>query len=337
MRRTASWILALVLGLLLSPLTRAHHSQTFFADELSEFVGELVDVRWVNPHVILTVDVAQDADASGRWRFEIDSIYVLKRTGVTQAMFPLGQQVRLAGYRSNADPREALGTNLLLPDGREVLLLGRARPQWTDDVLGVPVGATANNTVLPDTAAEDRGIFRVWSVPRPADRDMHLPFRAEAIAARSAFDLTDNFAIRCEPEGLPRLLRNPHPFEFVDRGAEILMRSELYDLVRTIHMNTTAVPDDVAASPLGYSLGHWDDGSLVIETSRINWPYFDNIGTPQSEHVEVVERYTLSADQSRLDYVITVSDPATFTDTATIAGHWLALGEPIEPYQCSID
>jgi hypothetical protein len=336
MGRIASLTTLVVIACFSSQATHAHHSQTFFSDELTEFVGVLVDVRWFNPHVVLSLDVTEGSESAGRWSFEIDSIYVLQRTGVSRDLFPIGQQVRLAGYPSNADPREALGTNLLLPDGREVLLLGRARPVWTDDVLGLPVGATANNTVLPNTADEDRGIFRVWSSPRPADRTMHLPFRDTAIAARREFDLTDNFAIRCEPEGLPRLMRNPHPFEFVDRGAEILMRSELYDLVRTIRMDETSVPDDAPASPLGYSIGRWDNGTLVIETSRINWPYFDNIGTPQSESIELVERYTLSDDQSRIDYQITVTDPATFTEPATIAGYWLALGEPIEPYECSV-
>jgi hypothetical protein len=318
-------------------VSHAHHSQSAFSDELTEFVGVLSDVRWINPHVILTLDVADAGESAGRWTFEIDSIYMLLRSGVSRELLPVGQEIRLAGYRSNTDPREALGMNMLLPDGREALLLGRARPLWTDDVLGLPVGATSNNTVVANTAAENRGIFRVWSSPRPAERAMHLPFRETAVAARSTFDLMDNFATRCEPEGLPRLLRNPHPFEFVDRGAEILMRSQLYDLVRTIRMNETAVPDDAPASPLGYSIGRWDDGVLVVETSRINWPYFDNIGTPQSENVALIERYTLSDDQSRLDYHVTVTDPATFTEDATIAGYWLALGEPILRYECLAD
>ena len=337
MNRTIVSAMLLAAALSLVPVGHAHHSQSAFSDELTEFVGVLSDIRWINPHVILTLDVAGAGESSGRWAFEIDSIYMLLRSGVSRELFQLGQEVRLAGYPSNTDPREALGMNMLLPDGREALLLGRARPLWTDDVLGRPVGATSNNTVVANTAAEDRGIFRVWSSPRPAERTMHLPFRQAAIAARSDFDLIDNFATRCEPEGLPRLLRNPHPFEFVDRGAQIVMRSQLYDLERTIRMSETSIPDNAPASPLGYSIGRWDDGTLVVETSQINWPYFDNIGTPQSENVTVIERYTLSDDQGRLDYHITVSDPETFTDDATIEGYWLALGEPILRYECLAD
>lgn len=36
-------------------------------------------------------------------------------------------------------------------------------------------------------------------------------------------------------------------------------------------------------------------------------------------------------------FITTVTDPETFTEPATIEGHWLALGEAIEPYQCSVN
>ena len=93
---------------------------------------------------------------------------------------------------------------------------------------------------------------------------------------------------RCEPEGMPRIMRNPPPFEFVDHGSEISLASELYDLVRTIHMSS-APPPDAPASPLGYSTGRWEGDTLIVTTTQINWPYFDNIGTPQSARVAIMK------------------------------------------------
>ena len=75
---------------------------------------------------------------------------------------------------------------------------------------------------------------------------------------------------------------------------------------------------------------------MVVETTRINWPYFDNIGTRQSDAVKMVERFTLSDDQSRLNYNLTITDPTTFTEPATIMGHWLAVGEVIAPFACEV-
>jgi len=73
-----------------------------------------------------------------------------------------------------------------------------------------------------------------------------------------------------------------------------------------------------------------------VTTTRINWPYFDNIGTPQSENVEMLETFTVSEDQARLDYRLTVTDPGTFTEPAVFERHWLALGEQIELYDCQV-
>ena len=87
---------------------------------------------------------------------------------------------------------------------------------------------------------------------------------------------------------------------------------------------------------MGYSIGHWEGNTLVVETTKINWAYFDNIGTPQSDFVEMIERFTLSDNQSRLNYHLTITDPVTFAEPATIMGHWLALGEAIAPFACEV-
>ena len=68
----------------------------------------------------------------------------------------------------------------------------------------------------------------------------------------------------------------------------------------------------------------------------MSWPWFDNIGTPQSAAVTIRERFTPSADQSRLDYELTVTDPATFTEPAVYERYWLALGASIERYDCQV-
>ena len=133
---------------------------------------------------------------------------------------------------------------------------------------------------------------------------------------------------------MPRIMVNPHPFEFIDRGNEITLRTELYDIVRTIHMDREAPPDEEPWSRLGYSVGTWDDNDLVVTTSRVNWPWFDNAGTRQSEQVVVTERFTLSEDQTRLDFEVSVVDDATFTEPAVLRGYWLALGESIAVYDC---
>jgi hypothetical protein len=181
---------------------------------------------------------------------------------------------------------------------------------------------------------EKKGIFRVWLPPvGQASPYAGLPFRDTAIAARRSFDLLA-FAQSCEPEGMPRIAVSIFPYEFVDRGREILLRTELYDTERTIHMDRSAPPTGEPHSKLGYSVGEWRDGDLIVTTTLVNWRYFDNLGTPQSEDVRIVERFTLSADQSRLDVEMTVVDPATFTAPAVLKTYWQVYAGDVNRYDC---
>ena len=126
------------------------------------------------------------------------------------------------------------------------------------------------------------------------------------------------------------------PIELVDEGERILLRSRYFDTVRTIHMGQSAGEvTGVAASPLGYSVGRWDGRTLVVETTRINYPRFDTSGTPQSDQVRIRETFAISEDQSRLDYHMTLTDPATFTGPAEFARYYLALAESLDKFECS--
>jgi hypothetical protein len=95
----------------------------------------------------------------------------------------------------------------------------------------------------------------------------------------------------------------------------------------------------LAPSRLGLSIGRFeDDGrSLVVETTALNWPYYDTIGTPLTPDVKITERFTVSDDQSALTYRQTVTDPGTFTEPAIHESQHLALGETIERFVCAPD
>lgn len=323
---TRSTILSCTCVALLSTTAIAHHSRAYFGDESETIAGELVGLSWRNPHVGLDVRVSEPNGASEIWTVESNSVYNLQRYGINRDRFEIGMTVGISGRTSPLEPRRMLMTGIVFPDGERLSLERRTAPEgYVDRVV--------------DAAAENKGIFRVWSMPA-ADRALiqgqlrTLPFTADARAARESWNPIDNPALRCESEGMPRIMLNPHPFEFVDRGDTIALRTELYDIERVIHMNVGSLPADAATSRLGYSVGRWENDTLVVETSRIDWPWFDNRGTPQSTNVELVERYTLSDDQSRIDWELTVIDATTFTEPAVMRGYWLALGETILRYDC---
>jgi hypothetical protein len=327
----SAWLLAA--GALTLSTAAAHHSTAFYAPETIELEGELVRVDWVNPHVRLVLETTERGGGAKRWQMESSSISTLERRGVTRELFRVGDRISVAGHVSTRDASGFQLTNVLLPDGREASLWLDSAPYFTAAAAMIRRGDE-----LVDAASENRGIFRVWSVPRvPAvtpDEISNQPFMVAAVAARAAFDLNDNFATRCGPEGMPRVMWSPLPWKFEDRGATIVLRGEIYDTERTIHMASAAMPPDTPASILGWSVGHWENGALVVTTTNVSWPYFDNIGTPQSADVRIVERFSLAADQTRLDFHATVTDPKTLTAPAVVDGHWLALGAELPRFDC---
>lgn len=308
---------------LVSSLAYGHHSQSYFTKEFTQLNGEIVKVEWRNPHIRFELRTTNSKGEQEIRRIETNSIYYLERAGVTKNRINVGDRVVIGGYASIKAGGEFLAANMRLADGETAEFIRDAVTEQFKDK-------------LVNAAAENKGFFRVWSIPQKNDRVVTALLTQEAAQKKAKFDLLNNFTSTCEPVGMPRLMWYPHPYAFEKQGSNILLRTEMYDAVRTIHMEQSVVPNIPPRSLMGYSVGRWQDGVLIVETTGIDWNYFDTQGTPQSPAAKVVERFTLSKDQSRLDYHIVTTDPATFTEPATITGYWLALGEKIKPYNCQV-
>ena len=331
-RSVAGWLLVFL------PLAvSAHHSRATYSDEVLELEGELLSVVWRNPHVGFTL---KTVDAEGQeqiWQIEgYSSVYPLERTGVTRDHFKIGEHVRLVGRPSNRGPRDFLGSHMLLSDGLEVILEHVAKPYWSGRHVGGLEEYFFDEGDLVSAAVENQGIFRVWSAPGGVPAKKDYSFTRTAVTARATWEPLDNYMVRCEQPGMPFAMTAPQPYEFVDQGVQYLLRGSAWDVTRIIHMEGSERLDAQEATRFGYSTGRWEGNILVVETTQINWPYFDDIGTPQSEAAEVIERFTLSSDQARLDYHVTITDPAIFTEPAVYERYWLALGETVPAYNCQV-
>ena len=127
---------------------------------------------------------------------------------------------------------------------------------------------------------------------------------------------------------------SPLPMEFVKKGDTIEMRLEEYDTVRTIHMNPKAVAP-AAHTLFGFSRGRWDGTTLVVETDHIAAGYFDHEGTPQSDQIKTVERFTPNADFSRIDYSLPTTDAANFERPFTLTRYFVWKPEnSVHRYEC---
>ncbi len=338
MNTPGSSLVTVLLALSASAPASAHHSRAKFADETSEIRGELVNVIWRNPHVALFVDVAGDDGSTETWRIEtFGGLWAFEQAGVSRDVFRIGDDVTVAGRVSTRRDAYFLGTNVLLPNATEVVMGVTFGPHWDGPTIGGATQFSGRNPEVVDAASENMGIFRVWSIPgRGVGLTQDLPFKEQAVAARAEWDAIDNPITRCEQPGMPMVMLQPGPFRLLRAGDDIILHSPYFDTQRIIHMDGSLNPAEQPASPLGVSTGRWDGNTLTVTTTRIDWPYFDGQGTPQSPAVEVTERFTLSNDQTELAFHMTVVDPVTFDGIATREWHYLALGEPFFVVECNV-
>ena len=327
-------------------LALGHHSVAVIFDTTSvvEAEGEITELSWRNPHVRFQLSGTNEDGSAQVWNVEMTSLTNLRRRGISGQILNVGETIRVAGNPGRTVSNAIYLENLLLANGQEVILEPRGEPRWLDDV-----GGRSGPSGGGDPSAPELGIFRVWSTPPdqglllPEDVDPNFdfnryPLTEAARASVEAFDpVADSPILNCISKGMPTAMEQPYPMQFLRQGDDIILHLEEYDILRMIHMDPNVTDDGQPATKLGFSTGRWEDNSLVVRTTQSSWPWFDVVGIPHSEDSEMIERFTLGEDGSRLDYSLTVTDPANFTEPVTVTKFWVWYPEmTVEPFQCRI-
>jgi hypothetical protein len=107
------------------------------------------------------------------------------------------------------------------------------------------------------------------------------------------------------------------PFQIIQSTDHIMMIFQYAGAIRTVYMKDPKPAP--APSWMGWSNGHWEGDTLVIETTGLDdRSWFDRAGNFHSDELKVVERISpRSADT--LNYEATIEDPKTFTRTWKIS------------------
>ena len=328
--RIAIAILSFIPGMLC-----AHHSRSDYdTSEFVEMEGELAAIRWIKPHQVFEFLVAGPSGEIESWSLEGSGVYSLERSGITEDLFPVGEQVRIAGWRSRTRQRAFFLTHMLLPDGSELVLLPTANVgrRWSDDYSG-------GQWISEPAENQERSLFGVWSTESldafiQAGLGIEVQLTEEATAATVLATQTDP----CVPPGMPSSMVNPLPVRLTDRGDHIEIHLEAFDVLRRVEMTERVDAATIPPSKYGYSTGTWDGDVLEVRTTRVNWPYFDDAGAPLTEAVEILERFSLDDDAARLNYTMTVRDPASFAEPVTLGWQWIDIGEQFLPHDlCQAD
>lgn len=328
-------LLSVLIGLLVPISATAHHSQAEFdSSQILEMSGEVVAAYWRNPHVNFTLKTIDDAGQEQLWEMESSAWNAVSRRGVTKDLISAGDIITVAVNRSTKRPNHARLLGVLLDSGVEVLFAGNT-PRWSDNVVG---GNGSRVEPVSELSTSDAGLYQIWTIAggRRVPLDRELPLTDAAREAQAAWDpLTEDPLLKCVAPGMPPTMGNPYPMQFSQQGEDIILHLEEFDNVRTIYM-MAADPGEL--SHLGYSVGRWQGGSLLVETANINYPYFNRVGVAQSGRVTTSEIFTLSENGERLDYQLSITDPETLSEPVTWSTHFLSgQGEEIKPYECTVE
>lgn len=312
----------------------AHHGSSGLYDEDNRgtIIGELTSVAWRNPHV--RIQISRDsANGPEEWSVEFTSVNTMERLGIPRDIFAVGEPITVSGRLGRNGRQAMFADSIELADGRAFRTdVGAERTYGVSE-------DSVRETLRAGSAGPRTDIFRVWiPVQRPLTgrRTIEYPLTDAGRARQAMWNPDEDPALRCIPPGMPTAMDNPYPIQFVQRGNDIVLLLEEWDGVRTIHMSDDG-DDERNLSLMGYSVGRWDGDTLVVETTDIEWPYFDDMGTPQSPDAVITERFTPSTDGTHLSWEAQITDPENFTEPVVQEVEWIwAPDEQIKSYNCTL-
>ncbi|HZF31905.1 MAG TPA: hypothetical protein VE907_22500 [Gammaproteobacteria bacterium] len=214
-------------------------------------------------------------------------------------------------------PRDAKGeVDLAAPAPR--------RPDGKPDLSGIwePNGNKYLRNIAADLKPEDVP-YQPWA-KKAADE------RADGSHSREDPDAN------CLPQGVPRIAAAPAPWKIVQTADLIVVVHEAFSLWRQIFMDGRKLGDSFNPSWLGYSAGHWEGDTLVVDTRGFNGrAWLDQVGKPSTDKLHVIERYTRK-DYGHMDLEITIDDPGAYTKPWTVKQDvHLLLGTELLEFICN--
>lgn len=304
--------LTAVFALLGASESIAHHafSTEFDADREGEVHGVVTKVWWANPHIRYDVDMSLADGSVEHWSLHPPgNLPTYRRENWTPETLQAGDTVRATGNLGRDGARKLYATCIYLESGRQ---LGRC----------VNAGSVSSVTADPDIdytyQANDYevDISGFWTnrykfhvtvddfEPKP------MPLTAESRAIYESRRYGDDHVLRCLPAGLPRIFGSPYSMEIVDTGSHYLIVYLQDNTPRWVYMDGRGPLPDQPLTSMGFSVGHWEDRALVIETTHLAPGWLDGSGYPMTggDGTRIVERWTVAEDGLTIDRTMTIYD-----------------------------
>jgi hypothetical protein len=145
---------------------------------------------------------------------------------------------------------------------------------------------------------------------------------------------------RCWPGGVPgQLLFVAEPVFFVQTPQQVWIIWQRNQQVRRVYLNREHSPSP-KPSWFGESVGHYENGELVIDTVGFvehEYSFVDNYRTPHTKDLHVVERWKIVDGGNAIEATVMVEDPGTFNAPWWSLARWqrISRGRPMLESICA--
>lgn len=294
------------------PAYSHHSSAAFNTNETVEINGTITEYTYRNPHVYMTLSVA-NADG-GRREVEVEAgaASVIGPLGFSREALSEGDTVTVIGNPGRRQPDTLLlGRELYKQDGTYYPLNISSR---SVDDFGDAVAGSIEGTWFPPRTSffGFLGGAGTW------------PLTAAGQAAVAAAGPTSTSHKDCIPIGTPGLMVYPVAITVSILDDRVVMDVDWLDSQRTIWLDGRGHPDTSEKFLLGHSVGHWVGDVLVVESTNFSGHSMGlTMSIPSSEQKFLQERFELSADGKQLVYSGTITDPVYLDAPVSWTGSWV--------------
>ncbi len=202
--------------------------------------------------------------------------------------------------------------------------------------VGCPVESRDYLTrLLDDPANLDRTYVELRAEAQRFQRTELIPSQLTPEALEHyPFDRnTDPSLTACSAWGFAREILSPHAMELRQFDDRVTLYYSEWTTLRTVYLDGREPPADLSPSLMGFSVGHYEGDTLVVETTGISANH-SNAGFAHTDQLTATERFTRAGGGDRLELEATFRDPPTLREPLLMARAWAwAPTEEIYPYE----
>lgn len=341
----------------------AHHGSNGQFDTTKEISvsGVVTKIRFVNPHSYVYFDAANADGSTDPWRCELRAGSLLKRNGWTTDMFAAGTEISIEGSPARREEFGCLTQTITFADGSLVSRYdsfedgAAAAPVETSVKLAEGTPNINGNWVAPPRNPGGGAPGGAGGAGRPAggntaggvgaDGRPAGPPRGGAQysqtdagkAASAGFEREDNPRYHCQATNIFHdWTFDQHVNKIEQTDDKIVLSYGFMDIVRTIHLDMDAHPKDIDLSRAGHSIGSWDGDTLVVDTIGFTSGYLEatRSGVKHSDHMHVVERFSLSEDGQSLNSTYKIEDALYLSAPREGQASIGRTTDEFDPYEC---